>query len=77
MVVCAEGELGRLTAATDVDVGDTARGGLVGTLTGEGGVVGALTGGAKGLGDGDLASGAGCCSYIIVANAVQVVVDGD
>jgi len=46
-------------------------------VTGEGGVVGALPGGAKALGEGDLAVGVGGGGGVVVANVVEVVVDGD
>jgi hypothetical protein len=50
---------------------------LVGAVTGEGGVVGALSGRAKARGEGDLAGGVGGGGGVVVADVVEVVVDGD
>ncbi len=50
---------------------------LVGAVAGESGVVGACAGRAEARGDGDLAGGVGGVGGVVVADVVEVVVDGD
>ena len=61
----------------DVDGDDAACRCLIGAVAGEGGVVGACAGGAKARGEGDLADGVGGLGGVVVADAVEIVVDGD
>ncbi len=60
-----------------VDGDDAAGRCLVGAVSCEGGVVGAGAGRAKARGEGDLAVSVGCAGGIVVADVVEVVVDGD
>ena len=49
----------------------------IGGVAGEGGVVGALAFRAEGLGEGDLAVRVGGPGDVVVADVVEIVVDGD
>ncbi len=61
----------------DGDRHDWARRVLIGAVTDEGGVVGAVSGGGPARGEADLAGGVGDVGGVVVADVVEVVVDGD
>ncbi len=75
--VMANNALARGSGLMNDDRHDRARRCLVGAVAGEGGVVGACAGRAEARGDGDLAGGVGGVGGVVVADVVEVVVDGD
>ena len=50
---------------------------MMGAVTGEGGVVSACASGGPARGEGGLAGGIGGSGGVVVADAIEVVVDGD